>query len=194
MPPMGHPGPRWQGDGSLGGALPGHDLGATDGAAAHVVLRDLRALYAAEGDRDYAPFLRRLGAWVVDEAAKTLLWATIIIAVTVLTGSVPGAPSSEFDVVALLPRFVLSSGYDWMFWMHGWTPGGNLLGLRIVRADGEPPGAGRAAARVAGSWLSGAVAFIGYVWMLRSPHRQTWHDSIAGTYVINVPREDPRTS
>ncbi|MCK9486154.1 MAG: RDD family protein [Dehalococcoidia bacterium] len=182
----GHPGPRWEGDGSLGGPLPG----AVPEGAAQAAMRGLRSHYAAATDREYASFARRLGAWVVDEAAKTLLWATIVITVTVITGNVPGSPSGDFDLVALAPRFVLSSGYDWLFWMHGWTPGANLLGVRIVRADGEPPGAGRAAARVAGSWLSGAAFFVGYVWMVRSRHRQTWHDSIAGTYVVDVPRED----
>jgi hypothetical protein len=30
---------------------------------------------------------------------------------------------------------------------------------------------------------------IGYFWMLSDPDRQTWHDKIAGTFVVKLPRE-----
>ncbi len=185
-PTAGHPGPRWQGDGSLGGPPPARSGDPPQAPGG----RDRVASDA--GERDYASFWRRAAAWLVDEAlVKTFLWLTIILLVTFITGGVPQSSSEELDVLALLPRLILSVGYDWVFWSQGWTPGATLLGIRIVREDGEPPGATRAAARVGGSAISSLALFIGYLWMLRSPHRQTWHDIFAGTYVVNAPREEP---
>ena len=36
--------------------------------------------------------------------------------------------------------------------------------------------------------LSLAASGIGFLWILRDPERQGWHDKIAGTYVVKVPR------
>ena len=35
------------------------------------------------------------------------------------------------------------------------------------------------------------VAGLGFLWMLWDPERQTWHDRVAGTYVVKVPRTYP---
>jgi uncharacterized RDD family membrane protein YckC len=29
---------------------------------------------------------------------------------------------------------------------------------------------------------------LGALWIIRDPERQAWHDKIAGTYVVKVPR------
>ena len=36
-----------------------------------------------------------------------------------------------------------------------------------------------------------AVVGLGFFWILRDPERQAWHDRIAGTYVVKVPRNWP---
>jgi uncharacterized RDD family membrane protein YckC len=36
-----------------------------------------------------------------------------------------------------------------------------------------------------------AVVGIGFLWILRDPERQAWHDRVAGTYVVKVPRHYP---
>jgi uncharacterized RDD family membrane protein YckC len=36
-----------------------------------------------------------------------------------------------------------------------------------------------------------AVLAIGALWILRDPQRQAWHDKIAGTYVVKVPKHWP---
>jgi uncharacterized RDD family membrane protein YckC len=186
-PSAGHPGPRWGGDGSLG--EPGSEADTTVLAAADppVILASVRS---GDGpDRNYASLGRRLASFLVDEAAKTFLWLIIIVTVLPWTGEVASASSDEVDFLALLPRILLSLGYDWIFWTQGWTPGAAVLGLRIIDDTERPPGPRRAAVRVAGSVLSGASFFVGYLWMLRSKRRQTWHDSMAGTFVIREERE-----
>jgi uncharacterized RDD family membrane protein YckC len=41
------------------------------------------------------------------------------------------------------------------------------------------------------SIFSLAVLGIGALWILKDPERQAWHDKIAGTYVVTVPRNWP---
>jgi len=48
---------------------------------------------------------------------------------------------------------------------------------------------------VVGKFISAAVLLIGYIWMLFDKNSQTWHDKIAGTYVVytgaTTPNEIP---
>jgi uncharacterized RDD family membrane protein YckC len=81
--------------------------------------------------------------------------------------------------------------YGWLFTMQGWTPGQRILRMRMVRADGlTAPGPWWAIVRTLGAFVSEFALFIGYLWMLRDPHRQTWHDKMARTYVVMAREED----
>lgn len=183
---LGHPGPRWDGDGSLGS--PPREAPAAAGRAAE----PLRSPASEEAGPEYASFLRRAASFLLDELGKTLIWITIIVVITPLTGGVVETPSDSVDILALLPRVLLSVGYDWIFWTQGWTPGAVVMQIRIVDLEGRAPGPGRAAIRVAGSVLSAAAFFVGYAWMFRSRRRQTWHDVLAGTVVTRTPRDERR--
>jgi len=35
------------------------------------------------------------------------------------------------------------------------------------------------------------VLGLGFLWILRDPEHQAWHDRVAGTYVVKVPRTWP---
>lgn len=85
----------------------------------------------------------------------------------------------------------LAAVWQWAGNMAGGTVGKKLLGLRVVTADGSPPGAARAALR-AGAWLlSTPLANFGFWLALFHPRTRTLHDLIAGTYVVE---EGPRRS
>jgi uncharacterized RDD family membrane protein YckC len=71
------------------------------------------------------------------------------------------------------------------------TVGGIICQLRIVRTDGAPLTFADALVRGLAAVFSIAVFFIGALWILRDPDRQAWHDKIAGTYVVKVPRNLP---
>jgi uncharacterized RDD family membrane protein YckC len=90
------------------------------------------------------------------------------------------------------PFFALLLGYHIAFWAwQGTTLGGIVVGLRVVRTDGTPPRAVDALVRGLASLLSFAAIGIGLFWMIQDAERQTWHDKIAGTYVVKVPRAYP---
>jgi uncharacterized RDD family membrane protein YckC len=77
--------------------------------------------------------------------------------------------------------------YPVFFWvLAGQTPGKRLMGLRVVRTDGQPFTVARAVIRALGYWLSAFPLFLGFLWILQDDRRQGWHDYLADTYVIYV--------
>jgi len=79
--------------------------------------------------------------------------------------------------------------YHIAFWAwKGTTIGGIVVGLRVIRTQGTELRFVDALVRGLGSVFSIAALGIGCFWMLQDPERQMWHDKIAGTLVVKVPR------
>jgi uncharacterized RDD family membrane protein YckC len=88
--------------------------------------------------------------------------------------------------------FLLLLAYNIGFWTwKGTTVGGIICQLRVVRVDGTPLRFVDALVRGLSAIFSLAVVGLGMFWILRDPERQAWHDRIAGTYVVKVPRNWP---
>lgn len=67
----------------------------------------------------------------------------------------------------------------------GQTLGKQALAIRTVdQYSGQPIGPGRAIGRYFAKILSGMVCYLGYLWMLWDPQRQTWHDKIVSSVVV----------
>jgi uncharacterized RDD family membrane protein YckC len=67
----------------------------------------------------------------------------------------------------------------------GQTPGMRLLGIRAIDAvSGGRVDYGRAFVRYLVAIGSGLACYLGYLWMLWDPERQTWQDKVAGTFVV----------
>ena len=85
---------------------------------------------------------------------------------------------------------LLLFAYHVGFWgWKGTTLGGIVVGLRVIRTVGGNPRLVDALVRGLASVLSLAALGIGCFWMLQDAERQMWHDKIAGTFVLKVPRE-----
>ncbi len=85
---------------------------------------------------------------------------------------------------------LLLLAYHIAFWAwKGTTLGGIICGLRVVRMQGTDLRFVDALVRGLGSVFSIAALGIGCFWMLQDPERQMWHDKIAGTLVVKVPRD-----
>lgn len=181
---QGHPGLRWGGDGSLSeidrrqDPRPGAAWGAPESSTPPEAGRAAGILSNPAGE--YATFIRRTAAWLLDLFIKLLLVDIVFLAAGV------GPVLDPFDPVTLLSVQALNRGYDWIFWAQGWTPGARLLRMRIVTEEGLPPGWGPAFRRVMGSILSELALMVGYLWVLWDGRKQTWHDKIAGTYVVRT--------
>ena len=126
----------------------------------------------ASGPR--AGFWRRFGAAFLDG----LIVGIVIVILTELLKGVGYALGILIDIA----YFTYFEGGE-----TGMPPGKRALGIRVVDFEtGGPIGYGRAFIRFIGRIVSGLVIYIGYLWMLWDPEKQTWHDKFAGSVVVPV--------
>ena len=118
-----------------------------------------------------ANFWERMGAAFLD-----------VVIVSILGGIVGGPPLG----------FLVALAYFAGMWAwKGTTVGGVVLGLKVVRLDGQPVTFQVALVRGLGAAFSVIVMFLGFLWIAWDQDKQGWHDRIAGTVVIRLPRGTP---
>ena len=71
------------------------------------------------------------------------------------------------------------------------TIGGIICSLKVVRLDDRPIDWGVAVVRTLGGFLSLFVAGLGFIWVAFDDEKQSWHDKIAGTTIVRVPKGTP---
>jgi uncharacterized RDD family membrane protein YckC len=106
-----------------------------------------------------------------------------------------GATSLDFLLFFWLipatgPLFLLAwFAYHVAMWTwKGTTIGGIVCGLKVVRIDGREIDFGVAMVRSLGSVLSFMALCLGFFWAGWSNERQSWHDTIAGTTIVKMPK------
>ncbi|MBM3876536.1 MAG: RDD family protein [Verrucomicrobia bacterium] len=122
-----------------------------------------------------AGFWRRLLAMGLD--AMLVLGAVLLVTAVTRSQAVP--------VLLPLGWFVYHVG---LWTLAGSTVGGMALRLKLVREDGRPLGFAVALVRALASVFSALVLFVGFFWAGWSRAKRSWHDHIAGTIVVKVPR------
>jgi len=128
-----------------------------------------------------ATFVERLAAFALD-----VVLVVIAAQILRLDRLFEGYPSFERNLL------MLAVVYHVGFWTWKQTTvGGIICQLRLVRTDGNPLLFAEALVRGLTGIFSLAVVGLGFFWILRDPERQAWHDRIAGTYVVKVPRNWP---
>jgi uncharacterized RDD family membrane protein YckC len=70
----------------------------------------------------------------------------------------------------------------------GTTVGGIVLNLQVVRLDGQPMTFLTGFVRSLAAVFSALVLFLGFFWIGWDSGKQGWHDKIAGTVVVRLPR------
>jgi uncharacterized RDD family membrane protein YckC len=141
----------------------------------------------------YAGNGARFIAYVVDACILGAIYAFVFLVFTLIAAAAASNDNSAIAgvsmAVAFAGAFLMYLVYLPWFWAHGGqTPGMKVLRVRVVReVDGGPLGVGQAYIRLVGFWVSGAVFYLGLIWILFDGRRQGWHDKIAGTVVIAVP-------
>jgi uncharacterized RDD family membrane protein YckC len=128
-----------------------------------------------------ATFLERLAAFALDVAL-------VMIAAQILRLDRLFAENPSLESNVLLLALVYHIGF-WSW--KGTTVGGIICQLRLTRIDGTPLRFAESLVRGLSGIFSLAVVGLGFFWILRDPERQAWHDRIAGTYVVKVPRSWP---
>jgi uncharacterized RDD family membrane protein YckC/cytoskeletal protein CcmA (bactofilin family) len=119
--------------------------------------------------------LPHAGFWI---RMLALLIDTVLIAIAM--GWLLGHGSSVLLVLAVYGAIM------WKF--KGTTIGGIVCDLKVVRVGGAPLDWGTAIIRALGCFLSLVVAGLGFIWIAIDREHQAWHDKIAGTVVVRVPK------
>ncbi|QBQ99807.1 RDD family protein [Paraburkholderia pallida] len=135
----------------------------------------------------YASCSRRASALAIDS-----IWWTVIVLFVPLgpsTEEILTAPDSFASTIVLWLAIgqcipILITGLLWATW--GTSPGKRALHLRIVDADtGRPMTVQQAGLRTLGYLLTFATCGAGFLWVLFNQRKQTLHDRIANTVVID---------
>jgi uncharacterized RDD family membrane protein YckC len=85
--------------------------------------------------------------------------------------------------------FIALAIYGAIMWkLKGTTIGGIVCGLKVVRVDNRALDWPTAVVRALACFLSLAVAGLGFIWVAIDDEKQSWHDKIAGTAVVMVPK------
>ncbi len=90
-----------------------------------------------------------------------------------------------------LAPLVALAYFTGMWPWKGTTIGGIVLGLKVVRTDGQPVTFAVALVRALAAAFSVFVLFLGFLWIAWDSEKQGWHDKIAGTVVLKLPRGTP---
>lgn len=128
-----------------------------------------------------APPAKRLIAYFLDLSVP-LIALFLIFIVAGATGAQGG------DTAGIVVGFTLLATYlaaaFWLF-SRGSTPGKRLLGMWVVREEGDRAGLATMVMREwIGKTISGMVFSLGFLWILMDRDNQGWHDKLVSTYVI----------
>jgi uncharacterized RDD family membrane protein YckC len=145
-----------------------------------------------------AATLPRAGFWI-------RIWALFldIVLVAILTALISEAMRWFLGLLSQLispehalrfhsgpPSFLLLLAiYGALMWkFRGTTIGGIVCGLKVVRTDNRDVDWATAVVRALGCFLSLVVMGLGFIWIAIDADRQSWHDKIAGTAVVRMPK------
>jgi uncharacterized RDD family membrane protein YckC len=136
----------------------------------------------------YAGIATRALALAIDVAIVQVLvftGAAVIGLVASLVGDL------QLDTVGRLlaaSAWALAVGtYFVTFWSTvGQTPAMRMMDIRVVAADGDPPGLGRSIVRLIGLGLAIIPFFAGFLPVLVDDRRRGIHDMLSGTVVVHA--------
>lgn len=145
----------------------------------------------------YAGFGRRLVAHVIDHVIVALAAVLVLAPVTGATllfgvietvrespAALIGLVFSAIGIVAAAAAgvWVYSAGFESSSWQA--TPGKRLMGLIVTDEQGRRITFSRASVRYFAKWVSALALHLGYVIALFTARKQTLHDLLASTLVL----------
>ena len=147
------------------------------------------------GGGQFAGFWIRFGAYLID----SIIIGVVVVVLSAVIGGVIGviaAGSHDQDEQAAMlgmmvifiyvMEFIIIGAYFTAFTASRWqaTPGKRLVGIHVVRADGQRVGAGLAFGRWLSYIISSIILYIGFIMIGFTDQKQGLHDMICGTRVV----------
>jgi len=120
--------------------------------------------------------------------------ASVDAAISLLlsSGEVVAIPNIEASLQILFQLFFFSTflniAYQAFFvWMYGATLGKIAMKIKVVSmSDLDRPSFLFALSRASMRIVSEVLFYLGFVWAMLNPKRETWHDKISNTLVIDA--------
>ena len=155
----------------IGTALPGSGAGAAAQAGPGVTVQPGTPLSQVEPAT--AAIFQRVGFW----------WRTLATFIDlILVGAITAVLTIQTPLIPLFAYFIIFWGWK------GSSLGGMALGIRVQKISGEPMDWPTSIIRSLSSIVSFLPFMIGFFWAGWDPENQSWHDKIAGTTVVRVPK------
>ena len=131
----------------------------------------------------YGGFWIRFAAYIVDYVLLTVM--AFVALFLMMAGVGLGAGGTYLGMVFLC-MLLVSLLYFPLFHASAWqaTPGKRVMGLRVMRVDGQDVSFLRAVGRHLAEVLSALVFMIGYLMIGMTRQKTGLHDLIAGTRVV----------
>ena len=157
----------------------------------------------AVGGPPPASFEQRLVATLIDGILLSILFAVVITIGTVLiissftnvvkdandavvSADVNGGTLALGLIIVIFGIFSIYLPYYLILVGKGGTVGDRVAEIKIIDADGNPPGYSKAFIRLLVQYFVSGIFLIGYLWVLWDPDKQTLHDKLAGTISVSV--------
>lgn len=137
-----------------------------------------------------APVLPVISAATLLRAGFWIRLAAVLVDV-ILVGMLCGFLGSVWHGFGSAFPFWFALYHVIMWATKGTTIGGIICNLKVVRLDDRPIDWGVAIVRALGGFLSLCIAGLGFIWVAFDDEKQSWHDKIAGTTIVRVPRGTP---
>lgn len=133
-----------------------------------------------------APISKRALAYFIDELLISVLFAFIYL------DQMPDNTTMEENIQIINSLFMyivlLKVVYQTFFvWMYGATLGKIFLKIRVISTlDLENPTLLLSLSRASIRIISESLFYLGFLWAALNPKRETWHDKVANTLVVNA--------
>jgi uncharacterized RDD family membrane protein YckC len=133
-----------------------------------------------------ASIKKRTLAYTIDEILISILFMFIFF------GKIPPNATYEQTLNLMNSLFsyviLLKIIYQTFFiWYYGATPGKLLVKIRVISTvDLENPNIIYSLNRAIVRIISETFFYIGFLWAFSNPKRETWHDKVAKTLVVDV--------
>ncbi len=129
---------------------------------------------------------KRSLAYIIDEILISLLFIFIYL------DQIPQDATTEqtIGIINSMVMYVmiLKVVYQTFFvWMYGATLGRIAMKIKVISTqDLENPTPLLSLTRASFRIVSESLFYLGFVWAMLNPKRETWHDKVASTLVVNA--------
>ena len=122
-----------------------------------------------------SPF-KRLAAHLIDALLIGLVMGFLSVAI----------PNESLRIAAVI-LLVAYAVWALLRFARGSTPGKGLVGLEVVKRDGQKAGLFTMLIReTIGKLISSSLFSLGLIWILVDDENQGWHDKFMNTYVVET--------